>query len=469
MSFIKWLLFSALLAPLFSGAPVHAAEFEVLDRFSVDGYAVLRGSADISGGGFTVGGSAFVVKSGNIGIGTTSPNRSNVNIHGANRALAGTVSQLAITASDPVAADIGGSMHFGAHYDATADFAPLGYVSGRRENGVAGNYAGYLQFGVTQGNAGTIEAVRINSSGNVGIGTTGPQDLLHLQGPASAGAGIRFSNSPITLGMASIEAADAGSYGGSLYFKVHGNTGLNNWPTGTATALTILNSGNVGIGTQGPGARLSVVAANSGFSASFAGGNAAGVYPAANAGLHFSENFSGGMAEEDIWNTFDTASFPTTGIRFIQRLTASTYRDLLFLSNTGSVGLGTAGPKGKLDIDSNHVMGSKDAALSTAWTTVLSVDVGGIHRGAYIKVFIGGNDWGGHSAAGHYVEAFILNGGGAYGDPGSIVVDRHYSTGSMSTRLTRAGNVINLDVLLDSGSITDKIIYDVMGTFVSVN
>ena len=56
-----------------AGGVLFAAEFEVLDRFSVDGYSVLRGSADIPGGSFTVGASAFVVKDGKIGIGMAGP------------------------------------------------------------------------------------------------------------------------------------------------------------------------------------------------------------------------------------------------------------------------------------------------------------------------------------------------------------------------------------------------------------
>ena len=56
-----------------AGGALFAAEFEVLDRFSVDGYTVLRGSADIPGGSFSVGGSTFVIKGGSVGIGTTNP------------------------------------------------------------------------------------------------------------------------------------------------------------------------------------------------------------------------------------------------------------------------------------------------------------------------------------------------------------------------------------------------------------
>ena len=61
VSAIKRFLF---VAPLLAGPVLHAAEFEVLDRFSVDGYTVLKGSADIPGGSFTVGMSTFVVKGG---------------------------------------------------------------------------------------------------------------------------------------------------------------------------------------------------------------------------------------------------------------------------------------------------------------------------------------------------------------------------------------------------------------------
>ena len=73
MKAIGGLVLSALLAPLLGGAGIYAAEFEVLDRFSVDGYSVFRGSADIPGGSLAVGRSALVVKGGNVGVGTASP------------------------------------------------------------------------------------------------------------------------------------------------------------------------------------------------------------------------------------------------------------------------------------------------------------------------------------------------------------------------------------------------------------
>ena len=73
MKFTGKLTISALFAHLLGAAAVHPVEFEVLDKFSVDGYTEFRGSAAVSSGLFTVGGSTFTVKGGNVGIGTTAP------------------------------------------------------------------------------------------------------------------------------------------------------------------------------------------------------------------------------------------------------------------------------------------------------------------------------------------------------------------------------------------------------------
>ena len=73
MRFARKLIILTLFARLLSGSLVHAVEFEVLDKFSVDGYSELRGSAAVSSGLFTVGASTLVVKNGNVGIGTTGP------------------------------------------------------------------------------------------------------------------------------------------------------------------------------------------------------------------------------------------------------------------------------------------------------------------------------------------------------------------------------------------------------------
>ena len=122
MSVIKKFLFYAGLASFFGGLGAHAVEFEILDRFSVGGYTVLRGSADVPGGSFTVGGSTFVVKDGNIGIGTAEP-----------------LARLAVRGADTQA------------------------------------------FNLTVGTS-TAYSMVVSTSGNVGIGTTAPAGLFQVGG-----------------------------------------------------------------------------------------------------------------------------------------------------------------------------------------------------------------------------------------------------------------------------------------------
>ena len=107
---------------------------------------------------------------GNVGIGTTAP-----------------VVKLDISGSARISADQ--NIIFGG-YTSSSDFGPyIGYqtstdtlniVSGF--NTASGNEAsGGIRFGVASGSTWS-EKVRINSSGNVGIGTTGPGEKLDILG-----------------------------------------------------------------------------------------------------------------------------------------------------------------------------------------------------------------------------------------------------------------------------------------------
>jgi hypothetical protein len=187
----------------------------------------------------------------------------------------------------------------------------------------------------------------------------------------TAGTGLSWSGSTLnSTGVTSIVAGSGVSISGGTGAVTITNSaqpavntitgsGTTNYHAKFTGANTIGNSqiyddGTlVGIGGTGQTAvKLSVVAASNGFSASFSGGNAAGIYPALNQGFSHSENFSGGMAEEDVWNTLNPSTFTSTGFRFLQLLTASSARDLMFLSNTGNVGIGTTSPAAALDITS---------------------------------------------------------------------------------------------------------------------
>ena len=111
----------------------------------------------------------------NFGIGTAAP---------VGRAdIAGTsVDQLAwgllsVRSNDAQGADKGGSIAFGGIYDAS-NTTHWAQISGRKENGTSGQYGGYLAFATrTNGSGANTERARIDSSGNVGIGTTSPPNL----------------------------------------------------------------------------------------------------------------------------------------------------------------------------------------------------------------------------------------------------------------------------------------------------
>ena len=78
--------------------------------------------------------------------------------------------------------------------------------------------------------------------------------------------------------------------------------------------------------------------------------NAGANFPNVNSDLAVASNASGGMAEVDFWNTNLPSSYSSTGIRFMQQLTSSTYRDLMFLANSGNVGIGTTSPSALLEV-----------------------------------------------------------------------------------------------------------------------
>ena len=223
-----------------------------------------------------------------------------------------------------------------------------------------------------------IESVRINSSGNVGIGTTSPAEKLHISsgqiqiGDSSSNFfGIRLSrtntavvqdahlyspsnNSPsvfyIEGGYYNSEAAGtvtAANSGYAYYERYFGNGAANSYKhlgfinvangnftsTNLVSSITMLSNGNVGIGTTSPVRSLHVKKTGD------------------NEVARFESDQTTSYIELEDANTTGQILIGTQGDNF-QIHTAGAER--LRITGTGNVGIGTTAPLAKVDISAGQ-------------------------------------------------------------------------------------------------------------------
>ena len=215
-----------------------------------DTFEIYQGITGVTNGGLTIrdveeSADRLVINStGNVGIGTSSPSADLEVVGGATIRGNGDTILLLNTASDAGDKSL---IRFGDNNDADAGY--IDYDHGTNS----------LAFGVN-----AAERMRIDSSGNVGIGTS-PSANLHLKSTTSGDPELRIegsgtNNGIITflggghanpaVGIRYISSADSA---GHLAFYANGSSSST-----LSERMRIDSSGNVGIGTTSPDTELNI-------------------------------------------------------------------------------------------------------------------------------------------------------------------------------------------------------------------
>jgi fibronectin-binding autotransporter adhesin len=230
---------------------------------------------------------------------------------------------------------------------------------------VALNHGGEISMGA--GSA--TKHLVINTSGNVGIGTTSPGAKLDVWGA------LRVTGSATTLALFESSGANVfiglkDSSGDFVYLGNDDGDFLVQTPTSAySTKLIVKDDGNVGIGTTSPGSRLSIV------DGAGAPGKSFEVYygSGANRPLTMGINRSNG----DAWLGFNayqstgdvqtfavnnTAAAIKSGNGILFQVTSSgtaggtiSWVDAMFIANNGNVGIGTTTPRSLFHANSGAV------------------------------------------------------------------------------------------------------------------
>jgi hypothetical protein len=205
------------------------------------------------------------------------------------------------------------------------------------------------QNGVTNAKDGS-EGITIQTDGNVGIGTTSPDEKLRVSGTVKADK---------------IRVAESGDPNNDdRYWNISGSSNLISIQrtdfTG-ATGLHIDTNGNVGIGTTSPGGTLDVYGGNVSIvmNGGVFGADVHKICTRPN-GAHGAcwETYAGISARFTSFNQVDDWKFT--------RWNGSTLTDLVtIVADNGNVGIGTTGPESRLQVTGGGLCVGSDANCNT--------------------------------------------------------------------------------------------------------
>lgn len=193
----------------------------------------------------------------------------------------------------------------------------------------------------------------IVASGNVGIGTTSPSALFHIdQNGDSTANGLRTYNT-----------------GGSQWTAIYTGSDNTSYFQNQDGFLALSSSGNVGIGTTSPSSKLEVYGAGGGVPLFTVDDTSAGkaAIRLRTAGVQQGLLTLSGLAEGDTSN--DLSLFSETGLRFYTGGTAS---ERMVIDTSGNVGIGTTSAGARLQVSDDTPATSIDNAAQLL--TLLNAD-----------------------------------------------------------------------------------------------
>jgi len=187
--------------------------------------------------------------SGRVGIGTSSPDAL-LNLS-SDSASDGAVLRLENSRTSMFGGDKYGQLQFFGNDSSTTASGIRAYIN---TLSTGGNGEAHMTFGTAAPNSAVAEAMRIDSSGNVGIGTSSPTSKLEVNVNGTSAITVRSSDG----GQANLIFGDQADADRGRVVYSNADESMRFAVNNLVEAMRIDSSGNVGIGTSSPSSHLHV-------------------------------------------------------------------------------------------------------------------------------------------------------------------------------------------------------------------